>query len=108
MSERQTGDPVAIEELDRLDTDELRRRAFAVAEHRRDLGFFWNLMRHLPSTADAATEDGSSGAIGQTLADVVGMFRELTGRESYGDHEPLLRAAFIDYLRQHGDPGRQH
>ena len=32
------------------------------------------------------------------MSDAIGLWREFTGREGYGDAEPLLRAAFIDYL----------
>lgn len=87
-----------------MSTEELRRLAFERAEERHDLRFFWQLLGRLPSAVDASTEDGSSGSIGQTLADVVGMFRELTGREGFGEQEPLLREAFVDYLRRHGRP----
>jgi hypothetical protein len=88
-------DPAA---LDLLSTEELRRRAFAVAEHRHDVGFFWDLVRHLPRTADASAEDGSGGSIGESIADVIGIVRQLSGK-GYGEAEPLIRAKFLDYLR---------
>jgi hypothetical protein len=88
-----------VEELDRLSTEELRQRAFERAEHHRDIGFFWDLIRHLPSSDDIATEDASSGNITGGVADAVEMVRELMGR-GLGDAEPLIRARFIDYLRK--------
>lgn len=88
-----------VEELDRLSTDELRQRAFDRAEHHRDMGFFWDLIKHLPSSDDIATEDASSGNITGGIADAVAMVRELMGR-GLGDTEPLIRARFIDYLRK--------
>jgi hypothetical protein len=88
-----------VEELDRLSTEELRQRAFDRAEHHRDIGFFWDLIRHLPSSDDIATEDASSGNITGGVADAVEMVRELMGR-GLGDAEPLIRARFIDYLRK--------
>jgi hypothetical protein len=88
----------SVEELDALSTDELRRRAFELAEHRRDVGFFWDLIRHLSPAEDIASEDGSSGNITAGIADVAEVVRELFGRD-LGDNEPLIRARFISYLR---------
>lgn len=93
-------DVPSASELDALSTEELRRRAFAVAERRRDVGFFWDLLRHLPPTENAATEDASSGNITGGLAEIVEAVREMFGAD-LGDAEPLVRARFIDYLRAH-------
>ena len=93
-----TEDAPSFEELDRLSTDDLRRRAFDRAEQRRDVGFFWDLIRHLPPAEDIAAEDASSGNITAGIADVAEMVRELLGR-GLGDAEPLVRARFISYLR---------
>ena len=91
-----------MDELDQLPTEELRRQAFEKAEHHRDVGFFWDLVRHLPHSDDIATEDGSSGAITGSIAELVEMVRQLMGRE-LGESEPLLRARFIDYIRRDAD-----
>jgi hypothetical protein len=40
------------------------------------------------------------GAIGASITDAIALWREMTGHE-YGEREPLLRAAFIDYLTKH-------
>jgi hypothetical protein len=87
-----------MSDLNDLPTEELRRQAFAIAEHRHDVGFFWDLLRHLPRTADAAAEDASGGGIGESIADLIGVVRQLSGK-GYGDAEPLVRAKFLDYLR---------
>jgi len=86
-----------LAELDPLSTERLRERAFDLARDRRDIGFLWSLFRHLP-----AREDGSDGALGiqSTVDDAVALWKESTGHE-YGDREPLIRAAFIDYLLKH-------
>lgn len=89
----------SVEELDRLSTEELRQRAFDRAEQNRDVGFFWDLIKHLPSSEDIASEDASAGNITGGLADVVEMVRELLGHD-LGDAEPLVRARFIDYIRK--------
>jgi hypothetical protein len=89
----------ATVDLDSLSTEELRQRAFALAAKHRDIGFFWSVLKHLPHvTDDADNVEADLGAIGGTIADAIGAWREFTGREGYGNAEPLLRAAFIDYL----------
>ena len=87
----------SVAELDALSTEELRHRAFAKARRHGDVKFFWSLLRHLPHADDAESLDGSLGAVGATVDDAVALWRELTGH-GYGESEPLLRAAFIDYL----------
>ncbi|GIF07771.1 hypothetical protein [Actinoplanes siamensis] len=84
-------------ELDALPTEALRERAFAKAREKRDVRFFWSVLRHLPDADEAATLDGAPNSIGPTVDEAVALFRELEGRD-LGEHEPLLRAAFIDYL----------
>jgi hypothetical protein len=88
-----------VEELDRLSTEELRQRAFDRAEKHHDVGFFWDLIKHLPPSEDIASEDASSGNITGGLADAVEIVRDLMGR-GLGDAEPLVRARFIDYIRK--------
>ena len=87
-------------ELDALSTEELRKRAFAQAIRRRDVTFFWSILRHLPHADDTEELDASLGAVGASIDDAVALWREFTG-QGYGDREPLLRAAFLDYLRTH-------
>lgn len=89
----------SVEELDQLSTEQLRQRAFDRAEHHHDIGFFWDLIKHLPSADDIATEDASSGHITGGITEAIDVVRELMGR-GLGDTEPLVRARFIDYLRK--------
>jgi hypothetical protein len=91
----------SLAELDALSTEELRQRAFELAAQHRDLRFFWSVLRHLPHADDAGELDGSMGAFGASVDDAVALWREFAGR-GYGDSEPLLRAAFIDYLMKDG------
>ena len=86
-----------FDELDALSTEELRERAFALAREHRDVGFFWSVLRHLPNADEAAALDGAPNSIGPTIDEASALWRELTGH-GYGESEPLLRAAFIDYL----------
>jgi hypothetical protein len=92
------------DKLDALSTEELRERAFAIAVKHRDVGFFWSLLKHLPHADDVESLDASLGAVGASIADVLSLWRELTGH-GYGESEPLVRAAFIDYLIRHGSAG---
>ena len=86
-----------FDELDALSTEDLRERAFDLARHRRDMSFFWRLFEHLP-----AREDGDDGSLGiqSTVDDAIAVWKESVEGE-YGDREPLIRAAFIDYLLKH-------
>ncbi len=94
-------------DLDSLSTEDLRERSFALAKRRHDIGFFWSIFRHLPHAEDAETLDASLGAVGSSLNDAVALWREFTGHD-YGDAEPLLRAAFINYLSQQDDGVDKH
>jgi hypothetical protein len=89
-----------LDELDSLPTEELRERAFGLARERRDVRFFWSVFEHLPHADDAEAQESDLGSIGATVEDAIGLWREFSGR-GYGENEPLLRAAFIDYLRRH-------
>ncbi len=84
-------------ELDALSTDALREQAFAKAREKRDVAFFWSVFKHLPDAADAASLDGAPHSIGPTVDEAVALWREFEGHD-LGEQEPLLRAAFIDYL----------
>lgn len=87
-----------FDRLSELSTEELRERSFALARERRDLHFFWELFKRLPH-AEGEGPDGSLG-VQATVDEAVALWRELTGH-AYGDQEPLVRAAFIDYLLAH-------
>ncbi|SCL20989.1 hypothetical protein GA0070616_2165 [Micromonospora nigra] len=87
-------------ELDALTTEELREQAFARARERRDVGFFWSVLRHLPNADEAAALDGAPNSVGPTVDEAVALWREMTGH-GYEESAPLLRAAFIDYLMKH-------
>ena len=88
-----------VDELDALSTDELRERAFALARERRDVKFFWDLFQHVPHGHEDS-HDGWLGSLAATIDDAVALWNEVTGHD-YGKAEPLVRAAFIDYLLKH-------
>ena len=88
--------------LEDLPFDELRHRAFRVAEHHRDLGFFTDLFSHMPGMMAIEGEGGDLGAMGGTFIETVRAVRELLGDKQLDDTtEALLRARFVSYLREH-------
>jgi hypothetical protein len=89
--------------LEDLPYDELRDRAFAIAEERHDYGFFVDLFTHTPAMHDASDEGGSLGDIGGSFVESVRAARQVFRGESVGDLEPLFRARFATYIREHGD-----
>ena len=88
--------------LEDLPYDELRDRAFALAESSHDHAFFRDLRRHLPATAALATEGGSLGDISAVLSELVEGTRENASEEAVGDLAPLFVARFATYIREHG------
>jgi hypothetical protein len=89
---------LSFAELDAMSTDELREKAFAKAERKRDIGFVWDVIKHLRASGEFGSDDGSAGGLGESFHGLVDLVNELTG--SYDPAlEPLLRARFIDYLQ---------
>lgn len=56
-------------------------------------------MTHLRGSEDISENDGSAGGLGETVTGAIEVVQELLGRHD-GSMEPLLRARYIDYLRQ--------
>ncbi|TAK70170.1 MAG: hypothetical protein EPO13_04170 [Actinomycetota bacterium] len=95
-----TGSSTALEDLP---YEELRDRAFHLAERRLDLGFFVDLLRHTEAAHAMADEGGSLGEIGGSIIETVQAAREAFGSARIGEElEPLFRARFVTYLREHG------
>jgi hypothetical protein len=86
-------------ELEALSTEELRHKAFSAAEHRLDVGFFWDLLKHLPASGEVARDDSFSSAAA-AVSDALELLREFRGG-NLGDAEPMIRAKFVDYLVAH-------
>ena len=84
-------------DFDALTTDELRHQAFEKARAVHDVGFFWDIVKHLRSSAAFASEDGSGGGLTGSISDAIEIVRELMGKD-LGAEEPLLRAKFMQYL----------
>jgi hypothetical protein len=80
--------------------EELRDAAFDRARKRRDLQFFIDLMAHTPALAATADEGGSLGEISGSFIESIEAAKEAFSK-SPGDLEPLFRAVFATYLRDH-------
>lgn len=93
------GEPTGLADLDALTTEQLRQRAFDKAHSNHDRAFFWDLAKHLRASHILAAEDGSAGGLTASITELVDLGRELAGKD-LGADEPLVRARFIDYLRE--------
>lgn len=93
-------DDVALEDLP---FDELRDRAFHIAEHHLDIGFFTDVFAHMPGMVAIQGEGGDLGSTGGTIIESIKAFREMFGDspELDPDSEALLRARFATYIRDH-------
>lgn len=90
------------EALEDLPFDELRHRAFHIAERRVDIGFFTDLFSHMPGMVAIEGEGGDLGAIGGTFIESVRAIREMFGDADFDPTtEQLLRARFATYIRDH-------
>jgi len=91
--------------LECQDVSTLRDWALEVAREQRDVGFLWDLAKHLPSTEDANRD--------WAAFDPFDAVRELTHlvthfREEAADPEvaELLRVRYVDYLLERADDRR--
>lgn len=90
-----------------LPYDQLRQMAFAEAEKRHDLRFFYDLFRRTPGMGAASSEGGSLGDISGSIIELMRAAEETFGEEKVGDLEPLFVANFATYLREHQGPYQQ-
>lgn len=90
------------EQLEDLPYEELRHRAFKLAEKRHDIGFFYDLLAHTPALENVSDEGGSLGDISGSFLGVIDAAKEAFGHEKVGAMEPLFVARFATYIREHG------
>jgi hypothetical protein len=90
------------ETLEDLPYEELRHRAFELAEKRHDIGFFYDLLTHTPSLDQVSDEGGSLGDISGSLVGLINAAKEAFGHDQVGELEPLFVARFATYIREHG------
>jgi len=97
----QPGPAREADSLEDLPYAELHERAFKLAQKRRDVGFFIDLYNHTKAAHAAATEGGSLGDLSGSMMDIVEGAREALAATPDPELEPLLRARFVTYLREH-------
>ena len=87
------------EELEALSSKELHDRATALAKHRLDVAFLWDLLRMIPEARAAAGDDARSETdILRPLALLNDLFDADEGRLA-----EALRPFYLDYLEEHGE-----
>ena len=89
------------EALEDLPYEELRHRAFELAEKRHDIGFFYDLLTHAPALENVSDEGGSLGDISGSLLGLMSAAKEAFGHDKVGDMEPLFVARYATYIREH-------
>ncbi|MBB5432964.1 hypothetical protein [Nocardiopsis composta] len=87
--------------LDGLDTEELRRRAFARARQRWDVQFFWRIIKSIPA-AEAAAGNWEAGPEGVSTASA--QVSEALAEHGDPRVQEVLRPVYIEYLTEHGEP----
>ncbi len=93
--------------LEDLPFDELRHKAFHLAEKKLDIGFFTDVFGHMPGMVAIEGEGGDLGSIGGTFIETVRAANQMFGHgEIDPEIEPLLRARFATYIRAN-DPSHQ-
>jgi predicted GTPase len=102
-TDAQTGDYRSF--LEAQDVPTLRDWALQLAKENRDVGFYWDVAKHLPSTGDANRDWAAYDPIDaiRELGHLVTHFREEAADPEVAD---LLRIRFVDYLVEHADDRR--
>jgi hypothetical protein len=102
-SDAQTGDYRSFLEAQPVTT--LRDWALEVAKDKRDVGFYWDVAKHLPATEDANLDWAAYDPIDaiRELGHLVTHFREEAADPEVAD---LLRIRYVDYLVEHADERR--
>jgi hypothetical protein len=83
----------------------LRDWALHLARERRDVGFLWDLSKHLPDTEDLNTDWAAIDPVDavRDLAHFFTHFREEAASPEIAD---LLKARYVEYLADHADDQR--
>ena len=87
----------SFEELDKLSSKELHDRAIALAKHRVDIGFFWQLLKDVPAAEAIA---GNEREADHDIVSVAALVADAT-EGGTGKLADALRPVYIDYLLKH-------
>jgi len=105
LTEHGDGDGAYRRFLDEQSLPTLRDWALKVARERLDVGFLWELVKHLPDNYDVNRDWAvldPFDAVGQ-MAHLITHFREEAAAPEVA---PMLRANYIDYLAEHAGTHR--
>jgi len=91
--------------LDAQDVPTLRDWSLDLARERRDVGFFWDLAKHLPATEDANRDWAAYDPVDaiREIGHLVAHFREEAADPEVAE---LLRVRYVEYLLDHADERR--
>ena len=91
--------------LDAQDVPTLRDWSLDLARERRDVGFFWDLAKHLPATEDANRDWAAYDPVDaiREIGHLVANFREEAADPEVAE---LLRVRYVEYLLDHADERR--
>jgi hypothetical protein len=91
--------------LEAQDVRTLRDWALDLAGERRDVGFYWDLAKHLPATEDANRDWAAYDPVDaiRELGHLVTHFREEAADPEVAE---LLRFRYVDYLLDHASERR--
>ena len=102
-TDAQTGDYRAFLEAQPVPT--LRDWALEVARDNRDVGFYWDVAKHLPDTEDANRNWAAYDPI-DAVRELVHLFTHFRDEAAAPEVADLLRARYLDYLLEHADERR--
>jgi hypothetical protein len=86
--------------LERQDVATLRDWALDLARGRRDVGFLWDLTKHLPSTVDVNRDWAEMDPI-DAVRHLVHLMRNFRHEAADPEVADLLRIRYVDYLVAH-------
>jgi hypothetical protein len=91
--------------LEAQDVPTLRDWSLELARKRRDVGFYWDLAKHLRSTEEANLDWAAWDPIDaiREIGELVSNFREEAADPEVAE---LLRVRYIEYLLEHADERR--
>jgi hypothetical protein len=103
ISDAHAGDYRAFLEAQAVPT--LRDWSLELARQRRDVGFYWELAKHLPATEDVNRDWAAYDPIDaiRELGHLVSNFREEAADPEVAE---LLRVRYVDYLLDHATERR--
>jgi hypothetical protein len=91
--------------LERQELTTLRDWALQLARQRRDVGFLWELAKHLPDTEDVNRDWAAQDPI-DAVRELVHLFTHFREEAAAPEVADLLRARYLDYLLEHADERR--